>query len=396
MSNCRDPDWLCFVRDRGDLLLARWKSARFDPGCFPGLAARWMRELFPLETPVTGADIASWLLSRRHLPLQRHALQVFSDCPIVLADWGDFYLEAFFWSSDGSAIHDHPWAGAFALLEGSVLEQFFAFEPAHRHGEGLLSGHLSLKGQRLMAPGQVSAVRAGSKFIHRTVHLARPGVTLAVKSRRDWADSTTQYEYRESQVALRVVPDAIAAQQIRVLVALSQSESSPASLVAADLLRGWQPNQHTFMRATIAIIAQDPLNDALTQTILDICHSHLPELAGPVARECAQAKRRAVLASLSGATRSAAGRLILALLGPDPCVGFVAPRGIPSSMMAQGALALIDELQRRHWISLPNEASAAATVSALQRTLRGEQRCAVDADALGALSPLRSLFPVFL
>ncbi|HZG08674.1 MAG TPA: hypothetical protein VEZ70_06830 [Allosphingosinicella sp.] len=105
----------------------------------------------------------------------------FSDLQLMLHVEDDFIVQLLFWTNATTSVHDHFFAGAFRVVEGSSLHCNYAFE---REGgtQGFGWGRLALREAELLAAGDVRRVCFGPSTIHSVFHLEIPSVSLLVAS----------------------------------------------------------------------------------------------------------------------------------------------------------------------------------------------------------------------
>lgn len=105
----------------------------------------------------------------------------FSDEATTLWSNGELSLEIYKWRHRDTGIHDHHFAGAFMLLEGSQFNLTFEFFPKSifRTGEW---GELHLQSSKTMIPGDSLQITEGQHFIHQTLHFPPEAVTICLRT----------------------------------------------------------------------------------------------------------------------------------------------------------------------------------------------------------------------
>lgn len=186
--------------DLGSRIDARWRAAGYREDAFVELAHAEL-ERFIAAGELSAADIATWAVVADELPRQANVPITFGQPPVTLYRTDKFYIEALYWLDGTTAIHDHAFAGAFAVLEGSSLHTTFAFDQADAVDSHLRVGRLSRAHAELLPSGAVRAIVPGRSFIHSLFHLDRPSVSLTVRTFTH-AASYPQLEYRRPGLAL--------------------------------------------------------------------------------------------------------------------------------------------------------------------------------------------------
>lgn len=184
----------------GSRIDARWRDAGYRDDAFVELAQSELSR-FVAAGDVSGADIATWALAVAELPRQANVPISFGQPPITLFRTDKFYVEALYWLDGTTAIHDHAFAGAFAVLEGSSLHTTFRFEQRDAIDSHIRLGNLHLADVELLHTGAVRPIIPGRSFIHSLFHLDRPSVSVTVRTYTH-AASYPQLEYRRPGLAL--------------------------------------------------------------------------------------------------------------------------------------------------------------------------------------------------
>jgi hypothetical protein len=105
----------------------------------------------------------------------------FSDLQLMLHVEDDFVVQLLFWTNATTSIHDHFFAGAFRVVEGSSLHCNYRFDQAG--GAGAFGwGRLELVDAELLHTGDVRTVHFAPRTIHSVFHLEVPSVSLLIAS----------------------------------------------------------------------------------------------------------------------------------------------------------------------------------------------------------------------
>ncbi|HVV15782.1 MAG TPA: hypothetical protein VHH90_01160 [Polyangia bacterium] len=174
---------LSAVTELGEKIDRAWRKVNFDLSAFPELCATSL-ETAQLPDRIDPADLVQAVFAGR-LPAQADPRALFGEPPVTLFRAPRFYIDALFWVDGTTSIHDHSFSGAFQVLSGSSIETTFSFDRRHDIGGHFLFGDLTVRGSALRRRGNVRAIPAGPGYIHSLFHLARPSVSLVVRTRRD-------------------------------------------------------------------------------------------------------------------------------------------------------------------------------------------------------------------
>jgi hypothetical protein len=169
------------IRELGDLVEARWRRHDYRESRLAELARDALVEL-GLHERIRWRDLLRWCI---RTPLCDSDNRGFGDVALRLHEGARFYVEALVWADGELAIHDHAFSGAFCVLSGSSLHVTYRFAVGELHNTGFATGALSVAHAEPLLEGDVRAIEAGRDFVHAVYHLARPTVTLVVRSRAD-------------------------------------------------------------------------------------------------------------------------------------------------------------------------------------------------------------------
>lgn len=112
-----------------------------------------------------------------------------------------FYIEALFWLSGTTAIHEHGFSGAFAVLAGSSVHSHWRFVPELTVNSRMLCGRLERVSTEILRPGRMRPIHSGSRLIHQLFHLEVPSVTIVVRTYVD-RNHLPQYQYLPPGLAI--------------------------------------------------------------------------------------------------------------------------------------------------------------------------------------------------
>ncbi|WP_116964683.1 hypothetical protein [Fastidiosibacter lacustris] len=199
-----------FARKIGDALYREWGEINFDVISFPSLAYNSITSSKP-ETEINVFDIPFSLLRVNQIPKQRvNNGSLFGQPPLTLyvAEDKRFFIEIYLWSSVDMTIHDHPFSGAFTVLEGVCQHDSYLFERSGGSNQ-LQMGSLIFKETELMSKGDCRMIFNGDRLIHRNLHLSKPTVTFIIRTYRDLGLTGRIYE----ESGLAIAPDLTIAEQ---------------------------------------------------------------------------------------------------------------------------------------------------------------------------------------
>jgi hypothetical protein len=160
-----------------------WSVRGRDATVLPDVAERALAVIEP-PSGLDAAAILSWTAGARHLPKQTRPGDTFGQPPLVLYREEDFYIQALTWMEGTTAIHDHGFAGAFMVLQGSSLHVEHTLAVAERLADDqLVLGNLTVRRPEVLGPLDVRRIEPGGDFIHALFHLEQPTVSIVVRNR---------------------------------------------------------------------------------------------------------------------------------------------------------------------------------------------------------------------
>lgn len=200
-AGARLPRGMSALAQIGEEIERRWAGRDHERKFFHHLAADCLGEA-AFHRKFDEDEIIAWVNRAKVLPQQLDPRGNFGQPPLTVWRNERFVLDLYFWVDTETSIHDHSFSGAFTNLTGHSLNCSYRFEHAARHGEGLLTGSLSLERADFVRPGDVCPIVAGSKFIHRVWHLDCPTVTLVARTIRR-QPNLRQYTYFSEGLAVQ-------------------------------------------------------------------------------------------------------------------------------------------------------------------------------------------------
>ena len=164
----------------------RWLSKEFhaldcDSSAFAKLAVETF-ERFELTQNLTSNDIIRQTLLGNQLPIQVDPNSHFGEPAITLFHNPVFYIDAYHWFNGTTAIHNHAFAGAFAVLQGSSLETTYTFITSQRIGSNLRVGQLEALESNYLSQHAIRPINPGNGLIHSVFHLEEPSISLCIRT----------------------------------------------------------------------------------------------------------------------------------------------------------------------------------------------------------------------
>src|ERR1051326_3777127 len=221
------------ISDLGDTIARRWRDQGHDEAVFPAIAADALQSS-DLLAHDSAADLIDYALQSHQLPAQY--FNGFGQPPVALYRGHEFYIEALFWFDSTTAIHQHSFSGAFAVLEGSSVHSTYGFEQHERVTSRVQLGDVQFRQCEGLARGAVRTIEAGNRFIHALFHLDHPSVSIGVRRSFEPAGNP-QFTYSRRGIPLDPFyePEPMMT-QLRLLEAAKQAHGIDAFVRASRTL----------------------------------------------------------------------------------------------------------------------------------------------------------------
>lgn len=224
-----------FVSECSTTVHRRWRSAGFDEAAFADIAFEVLGESIAASAPGP-MDLIEWVANAELLPFQDKLDESFGQPAITLFWNGRFMLEALFWHTGTTGVHQHAFSGAFAVLGGSSVHCHYRFDLENRINSHFLIGQTRVEGIELLGVGDVRRIERGAGLIHSLFHMDNPSTTLVL---RTCADPETGPEYMYYTPSVGIDPtrsDLQQTKQLQILQLLIRTGSDRVESIADTLL----------------------------------------------------------------------------------------------------------------------------------------------------------------
>jgi hypothetical protein len=189
-----------YFQGLGQRIERAWLACKYDEEVFPSLALEELASHPPSEH-VEARDIIDWIFRPFQAFQQPNIQRLFGEPPVMLFQGPRFYIEALFWWSGTTEIHEHAFSGAFTVLAGSSVHSHWQFTPDQMINARMLRGRLDRVSTEILRPGGIRPIRSGERLIHQLFHLELPSVTVVVRTYVD-RNHLPQYRYMPPGLAI--------------------------------------------------------------------------------------------------------------------------------------------------------------------------------------------------
>jgi hypothetical protein len=173
----------------GATIEAAFRQVNYEEERLPAIAAGALRDA-KIPEQISLTDVLRWLLSSEALPQQEDIEADFGEPPITVHRGRRFHIQVLVWLTGSTSIHEHGFAGAFQVLQGSSVQSWYELHARRRINSRLLLGDVRLRGVDLLQRGDVVEIHRG--VAHSVFHLDAPSATVVV---RTYSDPDRQPQY---------------------------------------------------------------------------------------------------------------------------------------------------------------------------------------------------------
>ena len=189
------------IRRCGECLVHDFERLGFQEQAFCELAQSAIEDHRLAEMVSSELIWAQFFSSQTMWPKQFQPNGRFGQPPVTLFAHERFVIDAYFWHTATTSIHDHGFSGAFAVVEGSSLHARYSFKQTQTYSDFVSEGTLSQDDFELLKVGDIRPIQSGNGFIHSVFHLENPSLSLCVRTTGESAELLPQREYHPSGLA---------------------------------------------------------------------------------------------------------------------------------------------------------------------------------------------------
>ena len=301
---------LSYFQCLGEHIERAWLFHSYNEEIFPQLVLDEL-ERDPPFGKVAVADIVDWIFGPFQEFRQPSPGSLFGEPPVMLFQAPRFYIEALFWLSGTTDIHEHAFSGVFAVLAGSSVHSHWHFAPERIINSRMLCGRLERVTTEILRPGSMRPIHSGNRLIHQLFHLEMPSVTIVVRTYGD-RNHLPQYNYLPPGLAIDPEDqDSLRTRRLIFLEGMARGQLEGLREYARRTIENvdLETLYHTFSMLTRRKVEKGVLDELYA--IARQRHGAIVDLFQQV---CEGARRTRVVASLRAKISNAEARFLLALL----------------------------------------------------------------------------------
>lgn len=299
-----------YFRELGTGIERAWLEYSYDEQVFFQIAQDVLARN-PLAQQVEVADIVDWIFSPFQTLIQPKNAYLFGEPPVMLFQAPRFYIEALFWFSGTTAIHEHSFSGVFAVLAGSSVHSHWHFSPERVVNSRMICGRLERVSTEILRPGGIRPIHAGDRLIHQLFHLDLPSVTIVIRTNGQ-RRHLPQYSYLPPGLALdREDPDEVRTRQL---------------LLLDGMARGYLDGLRKYMRGLIengdletlfysfSVLVRRKIDRGILEELYGLARERHGDVIGIFQKACEEERRIRIVTALRSKIHDPHARFFLALL----------------------------------------------------------------------------------
>jgi hypothetical protein len=299
-----------YFQSLGERIERQWLARSYDEEAFSALA----QEAFEQDPPagqVEVSGIVDWVFSRAHAFRQPHNEHLFGEPPVLLFQAPRFYIEALFWFSGTTAIHEHAFSGVFSLLSGASVHSHWRFVPGRTINSRMICGRLERVSTEVLRPGIVRPIYAGDRLIHQLFHLDLPSVTIVIRTNRE-RRHFPQYSYLPPGLALDTDDgDELRTRQLILLNSMARGQIEGLEKYARTLIEDGDLEAVFYLFSTLV---RRKVDRGLLQDLYRIARERHGEVVNLFKQVCEAERRIRIVTTLRSKIHDPEARFLLALL----------------------------------------------------------------------------------
>jgi hypothetical protein len=299
-----------YFQSLGERIERKWLARSYNEGVFSQLAQEEL-EQDPSTGKVEVSDVIDWVFSSSHAFRQPHNEHLFGEPPVMLFQASRFYIEALFWLSGTTAIHEHSFSGVFSLLTGSSVHSHWRFVPERAINSRMICGQLRRVSTEVLRPGVVRPIHAGDRLIHQLFHLDLPSVTIVIRTygqRRH----LPQYMYLPPGLALDTEDgDELRTRRLILLDSMARGQIEGLEKYARTLIENGDLEAIFYLFSTLV---RHKVDQGLLQDLYRTARERHGEVVDFFKQVCEAERRIRIVTALRSKIHDPEARFLLALL----------------------------------------------------------------------------------
>jgi hypothetical protein len=299
-----------YFQSLGERIERAWLGRGYDEEIFPRLVLD-MLGLEPLAEHTGAAEIIDWVFGTAPPLRQSDDPHLFGEPPVLLFEAPRFYIEALFWLSGTTGIHEHAFSGVFSVLAGSSVHSHWRFAAERTVNSRLLCGRLERLSTEILRPGDMRPIHPGNQLIHQLFHLEVPSVTIVIRTHKE-RRHLPQYEYLLPGLAID--PEDRDGLRRRRLLFLDAMARGRLDGLRERALRWIDSGDVEALHPMFSTLTRRKVEGGLLGELYGRARERHGEIADLVRRVCQGERRTRIVVALRSKVSDPEARFLLALL----------------------------------------------------------------------------------
>ena len=299
-----------YFQGLGQRVERAWLAHNYDEEIFPQLALEEL-ERHPPSEHVGVRDVMDWVFSPFQAFQQPNGQRLFGEPPVMLYQGSRFYIEALFWLSGTTEIHEHAFSGAFAVLAGSSVHSHWRFTPDLVINSRMQRGRLDRVTTEILRPGGIRPIRSGERLIHQLFHLELPSVTIVVRTYVD-RHRLPQFRYMPPGLAIdHDDRDPVRTRRLMLLEAMARGQIDGLQDYASRLIERGDLESVYY---TFSMLSGKKVDKGLLEDLYDQARRRHGDIVDLFRQVCQWERRNRIVIALRSRISDPEQRFLLALL----------------------------------------------------------------------------------
>jgi hypothetical protein len=299
-----------YFQELGERIERAWLEMSYDEDRFPHLVQGELARRPPSEH-VKVPEIIDWAFDPVHEFRQPHQAQLFGEPPVMLFQASRFYIEALFWLSSTTDIHEHSFSGVFAVLAGSSVHSHWKFLASRTVNSRMICGRLERLSTEILRPGGMRPIHAGERLIHQLFHLEMPSVTIVVRTFGQQRH-LPQYSYLAPGLALdRDNVDELRTRRLSFLDGMARGHLAGLREYARRMIETGDLESVFYL---FSGLGRRKINGGLVEELYGIARERHGEVIDLFRKTCEEERRMRIIRTLRAKIQDPEARFLLALL----------------------------------------------------------------------------------
>lgn len=299
-----------YIQSLGERIQRAWIKHNYNEEIFPQLAL----DVLGNEPPggrLAAKDVIDWTFGPVQPFRQPRDQNLFGEPPVMLFQAPRFYIEALFWLSDTTAVHEHAFSGVFAVLAGSSVHSHWHFTPERTINSRMLCGRLERVSTEILRPGGVRPIYSGDRLIHQLFHLEVPSVTIVVRTYEE-RHQLPQYKYLPPGLA--VDPEDRDGLRTRRLIFLDGMARGQIEGLAENACRLIENGDLETLYYAFSVLTRRKVDGGLLADLYGAARQRHGDIMDLIQRVCEEERRTRIVTALRSKISDPERRFLLALL----------------------------------------------------------------------------------